>query len=82
MAEKVLGRRPTLGDVLDYYAREDFLSFLMYMLQVHRVVTVIPRHLHWEPHWGRDEVQAADANGLHQYIVERITTQIPGTALD
>jgi hypothetical protein len=53
----------------------------MYMLQVHRVVTVIPRRLHWEPHWGRDEVQAADATELHQHIVERITAQIPDTAL-
>ena len=27
-----LGRYPTLGEVLDYYARDDFLDFLLCML--------------------------------------------------
>jgi HEAT repeat protein len=79
MGEKALGRRPTLGEVVDYYTRDDFLSFLLHTLQVHRVVTVIPRQLHWEPDWGRDEVQAADEEELRQVIVERIATQLPHT---
>ncbi len=71
-----------MGEVLDYYARDDFLSFLMHTLQVHRVVTVIPRHLHWEPDWERDEVQVASVDELRRWIVERITARIPDMRLD
>jgi HEAT repeat protein len=80
MGEVALGRKPTLEEVVDYYTRHDFLSFLLHTLQVHRVVTVIPRQLHWEPDWERDEVQAADEEQLRQVILERIATQYPHTA--
>jgi hypothetical protein len=33
MEKKVLGRKPTLGQVLDYYTRDDFLLFLLHTLQ-------------------------------------------------
>lgn len=79
---KVLGRRPMLGEVLEYYARDDFLSFLMGTLQAHRVVTVIPERAHWEPDWARDEVQPASVDELRQSILEQIATQLPDTALD
>ena len=28
------GRKPTLGEVIDYYTRDDFLMFLLYMLAI------------------------------------------------
>jgi HEAT repeat protein len=80
MGERALGRKPTLGEVLDYYTRDDFLSFLLHTLHVHRVVTVISRQPHWEPDWERDEVQAADEEELRQTIVEQIAAQLPDTA--
>lgn len=82
MVERTLGRRPTLGEVLEYYTRGDFLTFLLHTLRVHRVVSVIPQRMHWEPDWGRHEVQAADADELRQSIVERIRARYPDMAPD
>ncbi len=51
-----IGRHPTLGEVINYYTREDFLAFMLDLLKRHRVVIVIPKTLHWEPDWEHDEV--------------------------
>ena len=52
-----LGRRPTLGEVLDYYTQESFLRFLLATTRYRRVVLVISERKHWEPRWPRDEVR-------------------------
>ena len=76
------GRKPTLGEVLDYYTRDDFLSFLFHVLQTTRVVTVISKKLHWEPDWERDEVEAETIPTLKDFIVDKIKPAYPNTKLD
>ena len=71
------GRKPTLGEVLDYYTREDFLTFMLHILARYRVVTVISKTKHWEPNWERDEVKADNVADLRRFIVEKITTAFP-----
>ena len=69
--EKTLGRKPTLGEAIDYYTREDFLQFLLDTCRTRRVVMVIPEKLHWEPSWGRNEVVGEDVEQLYQYILDK-----------
>jgi HEAT repeat protein len=76
------GRKPTLGEVLDYYTREDFLTFMLQTLSRYRVVTIISKTMHWEPNWEHDEVKADSLDALRRYIVDKITTTLPGVALD
>ena len=77
-----IGRKPTLGEVLDYYTREDFLAFMLQMLTHYRVVTVISKTKHWEPNWERDEVKADNVADLRRFIVEKITAAFLDTSLD
>ena len=66
------GRKPTLGEVIEYYTREDFLTFLKHLLTTTRVVTVIPRKLHWEPNWKEDEVIGDTLESLRLSILSKI----------
>ncbi|MBN2389680.1 MAG: HEAT repeat domain-containing protein [Anaerolineae bacterium] len=76
------GRNPTLGEVLDYYTREDFLTFMLQTLSRYRIVTVISKTMHWEPNWEHDEAKADSLDALRRYIVDKITTSLPDVALD
>ena len=51
MSQITVGRHPTLGEVLDYYARDSFIKFLIETCRVRRVVMVISETMHWEPNW-------------------------------
>jgi HEAT repeat protein len=75
---KTAGRRPTLGEVLDYYTREAFLTFLLDTCRVRRVAMVIPHRQHWEPRWEEDEVRATDVEQLRAYVVGQIARELPG----
>jgi HEAT repeat protein len=77
-----VGRKPTLGEVLDYYTREDFLTFMLSVLERHRVVTVIPETLHWEPNWKRDEVTGATVAELRDLVVAQVTEALPDVGRD
>jgi len=77
MTTITLGRKPTLGEVLDYYTREDFLSFMLALRRRYRVAAVISRTLHWEPDWARDEVCGAPVEDLRRWIVEKIAQAMP-----
>jgi len=79
---RTIGRRPTLGEVLDYYTRDDFLRFLLDMCRTRRVVMVVPTQLHWEPSWEKDEIQAGDIEHLGSYIMDRISESLPEVGLD
>lgn len=74
---KTAGRKPTLGEVLDYYTREAFLTFLLDTCRVRRVAMVIPHRLHWEPRWEEDEVRATDVEQLRAYVVGQIARELP-----
>ena len=41
-----LGRKPTLGEVIDYYARDDWIRYLLDTCVVRPVVLVIPPKMH------------------------------------
>jgi HEAT repeat protein len=71
-----LGRRPTLGEVLGYYTRSDFLQFLLATCRVRPVVMIISKTRHWAPRWEEDIVQAQDEHSLREYIVRRIHTEL------
>lgn len=72
-----IGRKPTFGEVLDYYTREDFLTFVLALLKRYRVAAVIPRALHWEPDWARDEVRGKTVEELRRWVAEKITQTLP-----
>jgi hypothetical protein len=76
------GRNPTLGEVLAYYTREDFLNFLLTLRQSYRVAIVIPEKKHWEIWWEHDEVKADTINDLRVFVEQRITQALPDVALD
>ena len=82
MSKITPGRKPTLGEVLDYYTREEFLTFMFHVMQTTRVVTVISKKQHWEPNWQRDEVKSTTVEALRKHIVDKITRAYQGTALD
>jgi HEAT repeat protein len=75
--ETTLGRRPTLGEVLDYYARDDFVRFLLDTCRTWRVVMVISTKLHWEPNWDENEIDAGDVEGLRRSILGKIAERLP-----
>ncbi|MGC9349040.1 MAG: hypothetical protein ACP5JG_12925 [Anaerolineae bacterium] len=76
------GRRPTMGEVLDYYTQENFLRFLLATTRHRRVVLVISSKKHWEPRWSRDEVQAGTVDELRDWILSKIESALPGVATD
>ncbi|MBN1642669.1 MAG: HEAT repeat domain-containing protein [Anaerolineae bacterium] len=80
MGAIALGRGPTLGEVLDYYLQDRFLSFVLDMLSVHRIVMVISRKAHWEPDWNRHEVLADSVDALRDLVAQRIATVLPDVA--
>ena len=62
------GRHPTLGEVREYYAREDFLEFLRRTRAVRKVVMVVPPRKHWEPQWETRSVPDADIAALRRLV--------------
>ena len=68
MSQITVGRHPTLGEVLDYYARDSFIEFLIETCRVRRVVMVISETMHWEPNWTADEVRITEL-GLGEGII-------------
>ena len=79
---KTLGRRPTLGEVLDYYTRDDFLRFLLDTCRTRRVVMAVPTQLHWEPNWDEHEIKVGDVEHLGSYILNNIHEHLPETRPD
>jgi HEAT repeat protein len=77
-----VGRRPTLGEVIDYYTRDDFLQVLFDTIRVRRVVLVISERAHWEPDWSRYEVTVQSLHGLRQFIQDEIAAQLPTVEMD
>ena len=74
---KTLGRRPTFGEVLDYYTRDDFLQFLLDTCRTRLVVMIISQHRHWEPNWGEDIVRVEDKARLKQCILDKLLQNLP-----
>ncbi|MBN1934891.1 MAG: HEAT repeat domain-containing protein [Anaerolineae bacterium] len=77
-----LGRKPTLGEALDYYARDDFAHLMLDTCRARPVVLVIPSKAHWEPDWSRNEVKALDGTQLKAFLLEKLAEQMPDVALD
>jgi HEAT repeat protein len=77
-----VGRKPTLGEVIDYYTRDDFLRLLLHTRSTRRVVLVISEKAHWEPDWGRYEVTGESTDDLGQFIRQEIAARLPGVGLD
>jgi hypothetical protein len=74
---KTLGRRPTFGEVLDYYTCEGFLQFLLDTYHTRLVVMIISPHRHWEPDWRDDIIRAQDKAELKQYILAKLLQNLP-----
>jgi HEAT repeat protein len=74
---KTLGRRPTFGEVLEYYTHDDFLQFLLDTCRTRLVVMIISQHRHWEPNWREDIVRAKDKARLKQYILDKLLQNLP-----
>jgi hypothetical protein len=77
-----LGRKPTLGEVIDYYTRDDFLQVLLEMVRARRVVLVISDKAHWEPDWSRHEIVGESTGDLEQFIRKEIAAQLPKVGPD
>lgn len=69
---QTVGRKPTLQEVTDYYAREDFLAYLQAVCQERQVVMVHPKKAHWEPDWERDEILPDSIPALRASIRDKI----------
>ncbi|MBN1248532.1 MAG: HEAT repeat domain-containing protein [Anaerolineae bacterium] len=67
-----LGRRPTFGEVVDYYTQEQFLRYLLDTIRTRRVVLVIAGRKHWEPNWETDEVRGEDTGDLRRWIQGKV----------
>ena len=78
MTTITLGRRPTLGEVVDYYTREPFLRYLLDTVQRRRVVLIISKRKHWEPNWASDEVIGQDIVSLRRFILRKVKWYLPG----
>ena len=77
-----LGRRPTLGEVIEYYTQDSFLRYLLDTVRQRRVVIIISERKHWEPNWEKDEVVAQDTTDLRQFIERKIEACLPGAETD
>jgi HEAT repeat protein len=82
MSVVTLGRRPTLGEVLDYYTREDFVHFAFATCRKRPVVMVIPERHHWEPNWAAHEIATRDLEQFGRRVLELIVAAFPGIPLD
>jgi len=71
---KTLGRYPSLGEVRDYYSRDDFLDFLRRTCEVRRVLFVMPQRKHWEPDPDRDPIHGTTCDELRDEVRERINS--------
>ena len=80
MSVVTLGRRPTLGEVIDYYTRQEFVRFLIDVCRTRRVVMVISRQKHWEPNWEQDEVHAGTVDQTRRFVTEKIEAALAGLA--
>jgi HEAT repeat protein len=70
------GRYPTLGEVTEYYRREDVLTAILRTCGTHDVVLVIPTRRHWEPDWERDRVRVSSRSQLREFLLGRIAGQL------
>ena len=94
MTQTTVGRHPTLGEVIEYYARESFVRFLIETCRVRRVVMVISKTQHWEPNWAQNEVriqelgirggaiEAFEIAQVREYLLDQIRAALPGLDLD
>jgi hypothetical protein len=81
-SSKTYGRNPTLGEVKEYYAREDVLAFLNYACKKRKVVFSFKD----EPSLGSERrtppLAPRDTQHLHQIITEAIEKNMEGMADD
>jgi hypothetical protein len=82
MSNVTLGRWPKLGEVIDYYARDTFIRFLIDVCRTRRVVMVISRQQHWEPNWAEDEIPVGDVEQVRRYVIDKIVDALAGIGLD
>ncbi len=76
------GRYPTLGEVCDYYSRDDFLEFLQQTCAVRKVVLVQPARQHWEPDWEQNRVPSGTIPELREFILNTVREKLPDVRLD
>ncbi|MCU0519597.1 MAG: HEAT repeat domain-containing protein [Anaerolineae bacterium] len=67
-----LGRRPTFGEVVDYYMQEQFLRYLLDTTSNRRVVLVIAARKHWEPNWETDGIRGGNTDDLRRWIQGKV----------
>lgn len=82
MSTTTVGRKPTLGEVIEYCTRGDFWQLLLGTIHTRRVVLVISEKAHWEPNWGRCGVHARALEGLRQFIQTEIAARLSTGAMD
>ncbi|MFC1582160.1 HEAT repeat domain-containing protein, partial [Planctomycetota bacterium] len=70
------GRYPTLGEVREYYSRDEFIDFLSRTAAYKRVWMIIPERLHWEIK-REERVPVAGSEDLRAYIKRRIDERFP-----
>jgi len=75
-----LGRYPTFGEVLDYYARDDFLDFLLRVSSLRQVLLIVPKTPHWEPRAERDAIAAGSRAELRDRVRGRILSEHAGVS--
>jgi len=81
-SSKTYGRNPTLGEVKEYYAREDVLAFLNYACEKRKVIFSFKD----EPSLGSERstppLAPRNTEHLHQIITEAIEKNMEGMADD
>jgi len=79
---RTYGRRPTLGEVKEYYAREDVLEFFNYACEKRKVFFSFRAEPSLKSESGAPPLEPENAEHLHQIITERIEKNMRGMGHD
>jgi len=79
---KTYGRNPTLGEVKEYYAREDVLTFLNSVCKKRKVIFSFKDEPSLYSEAGTPALEPQNIEHLHQIIREGIEKNMPNTADD
>ncbi len=76
------GRYPTLGEVTEYYSREDVLAAILRTCATYEVALAIPSQRHWEPDWEEDRIRVSSCAELRELLLDRIAGRFGELAPD
>lgn len=79
---RTYGRRPTLGEVKEYYSREDVLEFLSYSCRKRKVSLSFRAEPSFNSESGAPPLEPESVGHLHQIVAEGMEANLRGMADD